>query len=117
VQPSVAGVRQPRTVDLMPPSAARFLLAWASSLETVTALPARTIAGRDADGARVTSGEPASSVQSLDVWVDRVSGLPLELAVRARGLADPVLTTRLLDVSLQRPTDSEVSPTLTDQAR
>ena len=114
VQPSVPGIRQPRTDDLLPPSAARLLLSWASPQDTVTALPARTIAGRDASGARVSSGEPGSSVRSLDVWVDTSSGLPVELDVRARAVADPVLTTRFLDLSVQRPSDRDVSPALSD---
>ena len=116
VQPSVPGIRQPRTDDLLPPSAARLLLSWASPQDTVTALPVRTIAGRDASGARVSSGEPGSSVRSLDVWVDTSSGLPVELDVRARAVADPVLTTRFLDLSVQRPSDQDVSPALSDSA-
>ena len=89
------------------PDAARgrpLLLSWASPQDTVTALPHGRIAGRDASGARVSSGEPGSSVRSLDVWVDTSSGLPLEVDVRARADADPVLTTRFLDLSSQRPT-------------
>ncbi len=117
IRPTSTGLRLPRTADLMPPAAARTLLAWASLADRVSALPPRVVAGRDASGASVTSAEPDSSVSSLQVWVDTVTGLPLELDVYERGNAVPVFRTRFLDVSLDRPDPTVVSPVLSPSAR
>ncbi|MFI5099644.1 MAG: hypothetical protein ACHQE5_03890 [Actinomycetes bacterium] len=116
VLPISPGVRLPRTADLMPPAAARTLLAWRSAADRVSALPPQLIAGRDASGARVTSGEAASSVSSLTVWVDTATGLPLELDVYVRADPVPVFRTRFLDVSLERPNPAVVSPVLPPSA-
>ena len=62
------------------------------------------------------SGEPTSSVAELDVWVDNLTGLPLELDLYARGNAVPSFRTRFLDVSTQRPDPAVVSPVFSAQA-
>ena len=117
VRQTLPGLRLPRTADLMPPAAARTLLAWLSTSDRPSSLPPREIAGHDASGARVTSGEPTSSVAALDVWVDNLTGLPLELDLYTRGNAEPVFRTRFLDVSTQRPDPTVVSPVLSGQAQ
>ena len=54
---------------------------------------------------------------TLDVWVDTLTGLPLELDLYARGNAVPSFRTRFLEVSTQRPDPAVVSPVLTVQAQ
>ncbi len=110
VRATLPGLPVPRTADLMPPAAARALLAWISTADRVRALPPRRIAGHDAAGAEVLSGEPSSSVGVLDVWVDTLTGLPLELDLYGRGNAVPLFRTRFLEVTTQRPDAAVVSP-------
>src|SRR5207245_2655687 len=64
----------------------------------------RLVAGRDALGVRVRPDQPAASVGQVDVWVDRATGLPLAVEVTGRGLTQPSLTARYLDLDLSRPT-------------
>jgi hypothetical protein len=116
VLPTPTGLRLPRTADLMPPAVARTLLTWRSTADRVSALPPQQVAGRDASGAQVTSGEATSSVASLAVWVDTATGLPLELDLYARNNPVPVFRSAFLDVSLQRPDPWVVSPVLSPTA-
>ena len=44
-------------------------------------LPARRVAGRDALGLRLVPGAPQSSVEHVDVWADRDTGVPLLVEV------------------------------------
>ncbi len=117
IRATLPGLQLPRTADLMPPAAARTLLAWLSPSDRLRPLPPGEIAGHDASGARVVSGEPSSSVAALDVWVDSLTGLPLELDLYTRGNAEPVFRTRFLEVSTQRPDPAVVSPLPSGQGR
>jgi hypothetical protein len=106
----VASVRLPRGADLAPPDLARRLLSAASvpgadgsAGSRRTSLPARRIAGIDAAGLRLTPTSAQTTVSNVDIWADPGSGLPLEVDVSARGVARPVLVTRLLSVSLSVP--------------
>jgi hypothetical protein len=51
----------------------------------------------------VRPSDDAASVGQVDVWVDRDTGLPLAVEVTGRGLTQPSLTTRYLDLDLARP--------------
>ena len=109
-------VRLPRVDDLLPPQAARRLLAALTPADHVTAGPSRRIGGIQAAGVHVVPGSPDSTVGALDVWVDPGSGLPLAVAVRDRsGLT--ALETSFLDVDLRRPADADVAPPLPENAR
>ena len=109
-------VRLPRVDDLLPPQAARRLLAALTPADHVTAGPSRRIGGIEAACLHVVPGSPDSTVGALDVWVDPGSGLPLAVAVRDRsGLT--ALETSFLDVDLRRPADADVAPPLPENAR
>lgn len=95
-------VALPTAPDLVPAALGRRLLSEAAPDELSRA-GARTVAGRDALGVRVRPSQPAASVGEVDVWVDRSSGLPLAVDVLGRGLTQPSLTTRFLDLDLTRP--------------
>jgi hypothetical protein len=106
----VASVRLPRGADLAPPDLARRLLSAATTPDADGSadsrralLPARRIAGIDAAGLRLTPTSTQTTVSNVDIWADPTSGLPLEVDVSARGVARPVLVTRLLSVSLHAP--------------
>jgi hypothetical protein len=98
-----APVRLPRAADLAPPDLARRMLSAGSTGSTRTALPAKRIAGMDAAGLRLTPTDTATTVAHVDIWADPASGLPLEVDITARGATRPVLTSRLLDVTLSVP--------------
>jgi hypothetical protein len=95
----------PAPPDLLPSSLGRRLLSEAQDRE-LSRIGARRVAGRDALGVRLTPAAAASSVRAVDVWVDRASGLPLEVEVSARAGGPTALDTRFLDLSLGRPAAS-----------
>ncbi len=97
-----APVRPPRPADLLPPELARRLLGLAGD-DPVARLPSRRIAGIAAAGLRLTPRDPATTIGSIDVWADPATGLPLRVELTGRGADGPVLVSRLLEVSLDRP--------------
>lgn len=92
----------PAPPDLLPTSLGRRLLSEATDAE-LTRIGARRVAGRDALGLRLVPAEIASSVGRVDVWVDRDSGLPLQVEVFEKGDRRPALDTRFLDVEVGLP--------------
>jgi hypothetical protein len=101
-------VRLPTANDLLPNELARRVLAGARPDE-LGRIGARRVAGRDALGLRLTPADEQAAVRRVDVWVDRASGVPLQVDVVARGSGTPVLTSRFLDFSLGRPARSDVA--------
>jgi outer membrane lipoprotein-sorting protein len=95
----------PAPPDLLPSSLGRRLLSEAQDRE-LSRIGARRVAGRDALGVRLVPAAAASSVRAVDVWVDRASGLPLEVEVSARSGGPTALDTRFLDLRLGRPAAS-----------
>jgi hypothetical protein len=99
---TTAPLALPRPPDLLPSSLARRLLSEAAPAE-LSRIGARLVAGRDALGLRLRPGEAAASVDRVDVWVDRASGLALQVLVVAKGARLPALDSRFLDLRLARP--------------
>jgi hypothetical protein len=100
-------VRLPNTADLLPNELARRMLAGARPGE-LSRLPSQRVAGRDALGLRLTPGDAQAGVGRVDVYADATSGLPLRVSLYARGSTTPALTSRFLDVSLERPSPHDV---------
>ena len=95
-------VRLPRPDDLTAPVLARRLVATPGTV--LSRLPERRVAGRSAPGLRVAPADPAQTlVESVDVWVEPGSGLPLRVEVRADGQRNPVVTAVVLDLELGDP--------------
>jgi outer membrane lipoprotein-sorting protein len=92
----------PGPPDVLPSTLGRRLLSEAAD-EELDRIGARTVAGRDALGVRLTPAEEASSVRRVDVWIDPESGLPLQVEVFAEGADRPALDTRFLDLDLSLP--------------
>ena len=92
----------PEPPDLLPNALGHRLLSEATDAE-VSRLGARRVAGRDALGLRLTSGEAASSVRRVDLWVDGDSGLPLQVQLFGKDADRPALDTRFLDLELRVP--------------
>ncbi len=105
-----APVRLPQGSDLTPPDLGRRLVAIAGTDVTLTALPARRVAGIAAAGVRITPRDPTTTVGHIDVWADPVTGLPLQVSVTGRGAGSPFLTTRFLELALTRPSDAVLTP-------
>jgi hypothetical protein len=95
-------VALPTAPDLVPAALGRRLLSEATAAE-LSRTGSRRIAGRDALGVRIRPDQAAASVGQVDVWVDRVTGLPLAVEVTGRGLTQASLTTRYLDLDLTTP--------------
>lgn len=95
-------VRLPRAADLDPAALGRRLLSEARPGE-VSRLPARRVANRGAPGLRLVPADPGTTVERVDVWVDRDTGLPLRVEVYGAGAARPVVETAYLDFSADRP--------------
>jgi hypothetical protein len=103
-------VRLPRASDLLPPSLASRLLRLASPADHLSRLPSARVAGVDAAGLRLVPASPATTVGSIDIWADPVSGLPVEVKISARGAGHPVLVSKFLDLSQRRPALVTVIP-------
>jgi hypothetical protein len=112
-------VRLPVAADLNPPDLGRRLLAAADRTspatpgtpgDTLSALPARRIAGIAAPGMRITPNNPVTTVGYIDIWADPATGLPLEVAVTGRGARTPFLDTRFLDLQQRAPDPAVVAP-------
>jgi hypothetical protein len=101
-------VRLPTAADLLAPTLGRRL---AGAPDVVASrLPARRVAGRAADGLRlVPRSADGTSVESVEMWVEPVSGLPLRVEVQADGEDVPSLVSLLLDLELERPAASRTS--------
>lgn len=92
----------PTAPDLLPSTLGRRLLSEATDGE-LSRIGGRRVAGRDALGLRMRPAQPASSVRSVDVWIDPASVLPLEVDVAGADAAVPAVRTRFLDLDLRRP--------------
>jgi hypothetical protein len=102
-------VRLPRAGDLLPPDLARRLLSTAAG-DTVTALDARSVAGRRADGLRLVPADPDTTIGRVDVWADAETGVPLLVEVTPRGAARPLLVTAFERFDTGRPDDAVLRP-------
>jgi hypothetical protein len=109
-------VRLPRAEDLVAPQATRRLLATVGPGDSVTALPARRVDGRTADGLRVVPGDQRSTIARADAWVDRDTGLPLRLEVVGSGGAT-ALVTEIDGVHVGRPPAEVLTPPAPPTAR
>lgn len=103
-------VRLPRPEDLLPPELARRMLSGTAPSDPATELPARRVAGVDAAGVRVTVADPGTTVGALDVWADPGTGLPVAVEVRAKGVADPVITTSFGELEQGPPDPAALTP-------
>jgi hypothetical protein len=103
-------VRLPRASDLLPPALAGQLLRLASPADHLSRLPSVRVAGVDAAGLRLVPANPATTVGSIDIWADPVSGLATEVRITARGADQPVLVSKFLDLSQRQPALATVIP-------
>jgi hypothetical protein len=103
-------VRLPRAGDLLPPELARRILAAAPG-DLVSALAPRRVAGFAVPGIRLTPADPDTTVGQVDVWAERVSGLPVRVEVTARGQAAPILVTAFQELDLSAPALPTTAPT------
>lgn len=99
-------VRLPVAADTTPADLGRRLLADARPGE-VSALAPRRIAGRQADGLRLRPQDPLTSIERVDVWADRSTGIPLRVDVFGAGSTVPAMSTTFLDFSAERPSAAE----------
>ncbi len=102
-------VRLPRIDDLLPPQAARRSLAGVTRGDRLTALPTQRVAGRGADGVRVVPVDRSSTIDHLDLYVDQDTGLPLSLAVVARG-GTVALRTEFVEITMRQPAPDTLAP-------
>jgi outer membrane lipoprotein-sorting protein len=92
----------PTAPDLLPSSLGRRLLSEATD-EELSRIGARRVAGRHAQGLRLTPAAPASSVRRVDVWVDAGTGLALQVEVFGKGSDRAALDSRFLELELRMP--------------
>ena len=93
----------PTPPDLLPNTLARRLLSEAEPGE-LSRIGADRIAGRDALGLQLTPAAAASSVDRVEVFVDKETGLPLRVRVFGKGAGNPALATHFVDLDLAPPT-------------
>jgi hypothetical protein len=99
----------PGASDVVPPALGRRLLGAEGALEP---LPSRRIAGIDAAGVRLVPADPATTVGRVDVWADPGTGLPVRVEVAGRGAAEPVFTSRFLQLRQSVPDAAVLTPAL-----
>ena len=92
-------LRLPIPIDLTPPDLGRRLVA-AAQPDEITAISPRRVAGHDADGIRIRPATKDSTVDTIDVWADAATGLPLRIEVTAKGHSEPSLETGFLELDL-----------------
>lgn len=95
-------VRLPVGADLAAPLLGRRLARTPGLV--ASPLPGRRVAGQRTAGLRLVppAGSP-TTVESVDLWAEPRTGLPLRVEVHARGLARPVVLAELLDLDLSAP--------------
>ena len=98
-------VRLPRADDGLAPALAARLLA-GTTPDQVSTLPSRRVAGRPADGMRVRPQDPRSSIDRIDVWADRASGIPVAVDIYGRSGSRAALSTTFLDFTPERPAEA-----------
>ena len=98
-------VRLPRSRDVVPPQLAARLLGGAT-VDRLTALPPRLVAGGVAEGLRFRPDDPLGSIERVDVWSDRGSGIPVRVDVYGRGAQVPAMSSTFLDFSTATPEPS-----------
>ena len=98
----------PGTADVVPPVLARRLLG--AGGRPGSALPARRVAGVEAAGLRLTPDDPDTAIAWVDVWADPRTGLPVHVEVAGEGAADPVFTSRFLEVGQAAPDPAALTP-------
>ena len=97
-------VRLPRDTDTLPPQLAARMLSEATADE-LSALPARRVAGRPAEGLELRPSDSLSSVGRVDVWADAASGIPVLVEVFGRAGDLPAMSSTFLDFSDAAPSD------------
>jgi hypothetical protein len=100
-------LRTPRGSDLLPPALAE-RLAPRNLKAMATRTPAVRIAGRTALGLRLTPTDSDTTVRYVDIDVDATTGLPLRVAVTARGATKPAVSSDFLEVKIRQPARQDV---------
>ena len=89
-------VRLPNAADLLPNELVRLAFAGVEASE-LSRLPARRVAGRSGVGLRLTPRDAQAGISRTDVYVDRETGVPLQVEMFAAGSRNASLTSRFLD--------------------
>jgi hypothetical protein len=103
-----SSIRLPDDADIVPDELAHRMLSGARASE-LSRLPSRRIAGHSAAGLRLVPSDPRSTITRVDIWADEGSGLPLQVDVYGVGKSHPVLSTRLISVSLHEPSPKQAN--------
>ena len=102
-------VRLPRPQDVVPAQLGQRLLRTAGPSDRLSALAPLKVAGISAAGLEIRPASADSTIGRIDIWADPATGVPLQVAVYARGAARAELTTRFLDVQLTEPAVADVT--------
>jgi hypothetical protein len=109
-------IRLPRAADLVPPALGRRMLDDADR-GNLARIPARRVAGRDGLGLRLVPARPQSSIDHVDLWADRETGVPLRVEVHDGPGGRPVLTSEFRSFDPTTPDPSTTRFTPPDGAR
>ena len=101
VSPDVP-VRLPISVDVLPNVLGPRVLEGATPQE-LSRIGSARVAGRDADGLRLTPSDPQASIAHADVWADAATGVPLRVELVSSVDGAVALSSTMLDVSFDAP--------------
>jgi hypothetical protein len=102
-------VRLPRPADFTPPELGRRVVA-ATAGDPVEALKDRRIAGQAAQGLRITPADKSTTIAHIDIWALPGNGLPLQVEITPKGVLQPVLTARFLEIDPTAPSADIITP-------
>ena len=111
-----ATVRLPRVDDLLPPSAAAWLLRDVDVDARATALPGRRVGGVAAYGVRIDPVDYRTSIASVRVWADSATSLPVRVEVWGKGRTRAAFVSEFLSVRVQPPSASDLALRIPDDA-
>jgi outer membrane lipoprotein-sorting protein len=86
-----------------PASVANYFLTQADASTTFTVDPAATIAGRSAYQLTMTPKTSGTLVDSIDLYIDGVTGLPLDVRVKAVGQSSPAFEVGFNSITYATP--------------
>jgi hypothetical protein len=101
-------LRTPEASDLLPPALADRLTPNGLVAE-LRRQPATRIAGHTALGLRITPTAATTTVRYVDIDVDQASGLPVRVAVTAKGQSKPSFSAEFLELSVGQPAPSTLT--------
>jgi hypothetical protein len=94
---------------MTPPELGRRVVA-ATATDPVAPLADRRIAGTPTQGLRITPADKTTTIAHIDIWAIPGTGLPVQVEITPKGVSQPVLTARFLELDPHAPDAAVITP-------